>query len=265
MTRPLVSVIMGVRDGKATLEAAVSSIVAQTLSDWELIACDDGSSDGSAELLSRLASQDERIVVLRNERNRGLAYSLNRCAAAARGRYLARMDADDLSAPERLATQIAFLEARPDIAFCGCRLRLFDENGVWGHNNYPEYPEPKHFLWYSPFAHPSVVFRAEVLKTERYDESSKVGRSEDYELFMRLYSSGYRGANLPERLFDYRESRGAYGKRKFRYALREASVRLLGYYKLGLLPIGFLYAGKPILIACLPKQLYAWLRRRRFS
>jgi glycosyltransferase involved in cell wall biosynthesis len=119
--KPLVSVVLSVFDGEAHLQAAIDSVLAQTFTDFELIIVDDGSGDRSVPILATAAAADPRIVVLTNPVNRGLTPSLNRGLAAARGALIARQDADDLSAPERLSRQVAFFEAHPRV---GLRARL---------------------------------------------------------------------------------------------------------------------------------------------
>ena len=266
MNGTLVSVIMGVYNCSGTLAASIESILAQDHVDLELIICDDGSSDSTVSIIEGYAKRDSRIVFLRNGANRGLAYTLNRCAEAARGAYLARMDGDDISRPERIGKQVAFLESHPEYDICGSSIALFDASGVWGKNDYPERPDAKSFLFRSPFAHPTVVFRASCLRAAGgYDSNPAIGRSEDYELFMRLYASGSRGYNIQEYLLEYREELGSFRKRKYRYALTEARVRLRGFRLLGLLPRGIPYILKPLLIGLIPKRLYTGARKLAFG
>jgi len=258
----LVSVLMGAYNCAPTLGASIESILLQDHRNLELLVCDDGSSDGTAAVIADWAGRDGRVRALGNERNRGLAYTLNRCIAAAGGAYLARMDGDDLAHSDRFSKQLAFLEAHPELGFCGSSIRLFDEGGVWGEVAYAEKVEARNFLFGNPFAHPTIMFRASCLRgTGGYDEDPKVGRSEDYALFMDLQASGLRGGNLTEPLLDYREDRTGYRKRRFRFALCEARVRARGYRKLGLLPTGLPFILKPILLGLLPKALYLRLRR----
>lgn len=259
---PRVSVIMGAYNCERTLDASIESILAQDFGDLELVVCDDGSTDGTLARLEAHAARDSRVIILRSERNGGLSKALNRCVAASRGEYLARMDADDIALPERLSRQVAFLDGRPEVGWCGCGIDFFDDGGVWGKLQYPESPVAKDYLLRSPFAHPTVVFRAELLRSAGiYEEDPRIGRSEDYDLFMRLYAMGHRGYNLPDRLFLYREERGSLKRRKFRYALTEARVRYRGFSRLGLLPLGLPYVLKPVLIGLIPKSAYALMRK----
>lgn len=263
---PSVSVIMGVYNCAATVAASIASILDQDYRDFEFIICDDGSTDATAGIVQSMAARDDRIVVLSNDRNSGLSRTLNRCVDAARGQFLARMDGDDISHADRLGRQVAFLETHPEYAFCGSSILLFDAAGVWGRLDYPEEPAARDFLLRSPYAHPTVVFRSSCLRAAGgYDCDAAIGRSEDYDLFMRLHAAGSRGYNFRECLFEYREELGSFRKRKFRYALTEARVRLRGFRRLGLLPTGLPYVLKPILIGLIPKTLYTRMRKVAFK
>ena len=125
---PLVSILMPIRDDLRTLPDCLESIQKQSLKDWELVAVDDGSSDGSGEFLQETAAKDSRIRVLR-ERPRGIVAALNSGLAACAGSYVARMDADDRMRPERLEIQLAFLQRETQVDFCGSRVEPFTEEG----------------------------------------------------------------------------------------------------------------------------------------
>jgi glycosyltransferase EpsE len=266
MSVPLVSIVMGAYNCARTLSASIESILAQDYGNLEFVICDDSSTDTTGKVIELYAAKDPRIVFLRNDKNRGLAHTLNRCIEAARGSYIARMDGDDISRPDRIGKQLRFLGAHPEIDICGCSLALFDESGVWGKNDYPERPDANAFLMKSPFAHPSVIFRASCLRAVGgYDCDPAIGRSEDYDLFMRLYASGSRGYNIQDYLLEYREELGSYRKRKFRYAISEARVRYRGFRRLGLLPRGLPYIAKPILVGIIPKHIYTRLRKAVFG
>lgn len=262
----LVTVIMGVynQHNKAELEAAVRSIQNQTMEEWELIICDDGSDGKAAENLRFYENKDPRIRVLRHEENLGLAATLNICIAQARGKYIARMDADDISRSERLQKQYDFLQEHPEYAFVGCNASLIDENGVWGSRKMPEKPRKKDFLPYSPFIHPSVMVRKEAYEAcGGYYVSKETWRCEDYELFMRMYAMGLRGYNMQETLFWYREDRLNYERRKFRYRLDEAKIRHRNFKNLEInVGIGLIYTIRPVAAAVLPLPLLMHIKRR---
>ena len=264
---PIVSVIMGVYnagDGRR-LEQAVQSILAQTLQDWELIICDDGSTDGTPTRLQALQGRDGRIKVLYSGINRKLAAALNRCIDCAGGRYIARMDDDDVSHPERLEKQLRFMEAHPEISFCGTSAQYFSDEGVWGQRCPPARPTKADFLFSNPFIHPSMIIRREALvAVGGYSEEKIMRRAEDYDLWMRLYAAGYEGANLQEILFDYREDKDSFKKRAYRYRVDEARVRLRGFRAMGMLfPTGWIYVLKPFLVGLIPSTwMIAWKKWR---
>lgn len=260
-----VSVIMGAYNVAALdiFPQAVESILFQTFRELELIICDDGSTDDTWQYLEEFARRDNRIRLIRNRQNEGLAASLNRCIALAQGMFIARQDADDLSVPTRLEKQIAFLERHPEIDFVGSNCDLFDGGGIWRNRRFPERPGSKDFLFTLPFIHGSLVFRREALCT--YKVSRKTLRTEDYELLMRLYAQGKQGANLPERLYLFQEDRAARKRRKFRYRIDEARVKWDGFRELGLMPGALPYVIKPIIVGMIPQTvLMRWKKKREF-
>lgn len=204
---PRVSVVMPVYNGKRHVLAAIESILGQTLVDFEFIIIDDASTDGTADLLAECARRDSRISVLRNETNLGLTPTLNRGLQAAGAPIIARMDSDDISAPERLERQVAFLEAHPDHLFVTTSYRAIDDAG---RTLYVKVKPADDFRvrWLMRFRmcleHPSACFRPRFPDGTpvRYDESFAVG--EDYDLFARLLAAG-KGAILPQVLFEYRK------------------------------------------------------------
>ena len=254
MDKPLVSVIMGVYNeaNEQVLKDAVQSILNQSYDKFEFIIWDDGSHGEAASIVKSLEKMDDRIVVMRREENKGLAFSLNECILHARGKYIARMDADDISLRHRLEKQVDFLEEHPEYGWCGCNTELFDENGVWGARPYPEVPKMTDYYKFSPYAHPSVVFRAEIFDEGRgYLATAETLRCEDYEIFMHLMQRGLQGYNLQENLFRYRENKESYKKRKTKYRINEAKTRYRNFKAMGkLFPIGWIYVMRPI-VACL--------------
>ena len=126
---PLISVIMPVFNGENFLQDAVGSILGQTFTDFELIAIDDGSTDNSTALLESFRLNDRRVIIQRHTENQGVTAALNTGLALARGKYIARMDADDISLPVRFEKQVAFMETHPEIDILGSAVRLMDERG----------------------------------------------------------------------------------------------------------------------------------------
>lgn len=262
---PSISVIMGIYNCESTLSAAIQCILDQTEQDWELIMCDDGSSDGTLSLAEKFRDRfPDKIFVLRNERNMGLSHALNRCLAVARGKYIARMDGDDLCSPERFSEERKTLEADVDIAIVSTDLLCFDESGVWGRLAFPTNPEKHDFLRSSPFGHAPCMVRREAYEAVNgYSEDKRVSRAEDYDLWIRMYRKGYRGINLHKPLYQMRDDRNAFKRRSFSSRLRESYVRAKAIRELGLPFYGYAYVIRPILVGLLPSSLYLLLHKRK--
>lgn len=261
--KPLVSVLMGVYqiEGLTFFSAAMESLLCQTYERIEILICNDGSTDKTAHILEEWAEQDPRIHILTHEKNRGLAAALNTCIDVAKGNYLARQDADDISHFIRLEEQVAFLERCPNVDFLGTNVNLCDRQGIWGERCLSEYPQKKDFIFCSPFVHGTVMYRAEALhKAKGYRVCRHTCRTEDYDLFMRMYAMGMKGANLQRSLYNYREDRENMEKRKYRYRVDEAIIRYVGFQKLELLPRYFPYVVKPLVVGLIPVQLLFLLK-----
>lgn len=201
---PRVSVVLPVYNAGEPLRRAVDSIVAQTYTDWELVAVDDGSTDGSGAVLDDYARRDPRIRVIHQENQRQVA-AMNRAIGEARGEFVARMDADDRSYPERFARQVAYLDAHPEVGVLGTLADVAFPDGerIWG-------GDESHvllcwrLLFTTPMVHPSIMMRTAVVRAAG-GYAPEADRLEDYELFERL-SHTTRLATLPERLVWYDRS-----------------------------------------------------------
>ncbi len=265
MRKPLISVIMGVYNqwDIEALKRAVNSVLAQTASDFEFIIWDDGSEQWVSDELRKLCVLDKRIILAGRDENKGLAFSLNECIKLAKGKYIARMDADDECLPERFAKQVEFLEANTEYSWCGTCAELFDEKGVWGYRHMPEVPNAKDYYRYSPYIHPSVMFRREVFdKNTGYLEEEETYKCEDYEIFMRLIQKGLKGYNIQEPLFRYHESYDSYRCRKPCYRVSEAKVRFENYRKMGILfPFGWICVLRPLLGCIVPGFIIGLCKR----
>ena len=263
---PKISVLMGIYNCAGTLREAVDCIRNQTVSDWELILCDDGSSDNTYQIARELAAEDNRIVLLKNEKNLGLNKTLNRCLAAATGEFVARMDGDDLCSPVRFEKELALFDQHPDAALVSCSMDCFDESGTFGRVLYQDAPQPEDFLSGSQFCHAASMMRRSVLEElGGYSTAKHTMRVEDYDLWVRMYAAGYRGYNLPDILYSMRDDRNAIRRRKFRYRLNEAGVvlRLGAAFSFGLKT--YFWAAIPVLKGCCPTFLYKLLHQRHLS
>lgn len=263
---PLISVLMGVYNCADTVVEAVQSIIDQTVSDWELIICDDGSADDTYEVVRALAEKEPRIVLIRNERNMGLAPTLNNCLRIARGTYTARMDGDDICAPDRFEKELAVLEADPDCAVVSCDMISFDQDGVYGVSHYLEKPEKKDLIKRSPFCHAGCMMRREILlQLNGYSEAEAVRRMEDYDLWFRLYQAGFYGRNIPEALYSMRDDRNAFKRRKFRFRLQSTRLKWRIYLQFRPGIDAFPHVIAPVIKGLLPERLYSYLRRRKMQ
>lgn len=249
---------------KQILLDAVNSILNQTLQDFEFIIYDDGSDERVAEYLKHISAMDERIVLIGKAKNHGLAFSLNECIRIAKGEYIARMDADDISLPERLQQQVIFLESHPEYMWCGTNTYLFHKDGVWGERKMPEIPKNEDYLKFSPYIHPTVMYRSKIFALmEGYNESDQTLRCEDYEIFMRLHQAGFRGYNIQEILFQYREDQTSYEKRSMAFRINESKLRYRNFKKMHMLwPFGWIYVIRPIVGGLIPNGLLRWLKEK---
>ncbi len=266
-TQVKVSVIMGVynQSNRQVLSQAVHSILNQTLQDLEFLICDDGSCDGTSGYLQELSKEDNRIILLGEKTNRGLAFSLNTCIWKAKGQYIARMDDDDISDPQRLEIQVRFMEEHPEVSWCGCCARLIEGEHIWGVRRMPAYPEKKDYLKYSPYIHPTVMYRREVFHDGKgYLETENMLRCEDYEIFMRFMREGLIGANIQQVLFSYREDENSYRKRSFRNRINEARLRYHNFSKMHMMmPTGWMYVLRPVLGGLLPVSVIKRVKHRQ--
>ena len=261
---PKVSVIMGVYNCENTLDDAINCILKQSFSDWEMIICDDGSSDRTFEIALKYVC--DKIKLLRNEKNRGLNYTLNKCLAYSNGEYIARMDGDDLCSEDRFLKEVNELDHHKEIAIVSCNMEYFDEDGVWEMCRKKEYPIGKDFLYETPFCHAPCMVRREAYRTVNgYTDEKRFLRVEDYHLWVKMYEAGFRGYNIQEFLYKMRDDRNAYRRRKFKYRLNESYVKILAVKKLKLPIYGYLFSIKPILVGLLPKKVYDFLHRARLN
>lgn len=209
---PPVSVLLPVRNGAAHLDEAMRSLELQTFADFEVVVVDDGSTDDTPDLLAAWADRDRRVRSLRQE-PAGIVAALERGRAAAHGRYLARMDADDVCDPARLRAQYELLEGERDVALCGCGVVYFPESQVrdgarlyadWLNACVTHQEIVREVFVECPLAHPTFFMRRSAL--DAMDGYRDVPWPEDYDLVLRLWAAGARFAKVPEPLFHWREA-----------------------------------------------------------
>ncbi|MDA2918198.1 glycosyltransferase [Desulfobacterota bacterium AH_259_B03_O07] len=229
---PKVTVLMSVYNGELYLREAIHSILLQTFEDFEFLIINDGSTDNSRKVIQ--SYKDPRIKLIDNEHNLGLTESLNKGFAMAEGEFIARQDADDISEPERLASQVAFLEKNPEVALLGTGCKWIDENGkVIGNSNLP--CDTIQILWYvlfrNPFLHSSVMFRKSAVLEKIGLFNYSYPYAQDWELWSRIARS-LPVAILDEYLIKYRNSpysmTATYGS-KVHYDLLRIRISNIGF------------------------------------
>lgn len=183
MTEPRITVLMPVYNGERYLCDAIQSILSQTLGDFEFLIINDGSTDRSVEIIN--SYRDPRIRLIHNDQNMQLIATLNKGLDMAQGEYIARMDSDDISLPERLENQVAFLDAHPEVGICGTWIRTFGnkKGSVW---NYPtdDATIRSRFIFESVIAHPSVMIRKDMLENADLRYNPLYKHAEDYGLWV---------------------------------------------------------------------------------
>ncbi len=197
-SNPMISVIMPVYNGEKYLKEAIDSILNQTYGDFELIILNDGSTDYTEEII--LSYDDPRIAYVENDKNLQIVQALNKGIELAKGKYIARMDADDISLPERFGKQINFMENNTDIDVCGTWMQALGSKTVW------EYPESHNeicasMLFNTPISHPSVLMKKSFFENILYDET--YNKAEDYALWLSTIDTK-KFVNIPIVLYQYR-------------------------------------------------------------
>lgn len=199
---PKISVLMPVYNGELFLDEAIKSVLNQTMGDFELLAIDDGSTDRTEDIIRSF--DDNRIRYIKNETNSRLIKTLNRGIEISRGEYIARMDADDISFPQRFQRQLEFFKRNPKIQVCGSYAIRIDENGVHGALlKRPSGGELLNSIWLpNPLIHPTVMMKSELARKYSYDLNSL--HCEDYDLWIRMAKNGVVIDNLTAPLLYYR-------------------------------------------------------------
>lgn len=250
-----VSILMSVYNAEATLKAAIESVLKQTYSDFEFIICDDASIDKSLEIIMEYAAIDKRIKVIKNENNIGLGASLNKCLSKAKGHYIARQDADDISMPERLEKTLVYMKTN-NYPYVGAGVYVFDENGVWSKRLFPEHITKHIIAQKNPFFHPTMIFQKQVIESVGgYRVARETRRTEDYDLVMRLAGKGVIGKNLQEYLYYVYEPEDAYLRHTKKTRWYEIKVRFYGLRVMQSPFRDYVYLLKPVIMCCIPRKI----------
>jgi glycosyltransferase involved in cell wall biosynthesis len=258
---------MSVHNGERFLRDAVLSILGQTYQDFEFLIVDDASADTTPHILRELAIQDARIRILTNQTNLGLTKSLNLALKEARGKYIARMDADDVALRQRLEAQVTYLEMHSDIGVVGTGYEWIDEQGVVigrpaviTQSNHLRRALPRT----NPILHGSAMIRRELLdEVDGYDES--YSRAQDYDLWLRLIRRTH-FANLPQTLMQRRLAKTMISIANEREQLRCAVRARMNAIHRGDIPAhSLIYILKPLIASIFPQRIVRWTRIHIFG
>lgn len=226
---PRVSIIMATYNCADTVTEAIESIVNQTYSNWELIICDDASTDDTLSIIQSYAlTYPVQIIVLSNKCNSKLSYSLNRCLDVARGEYIARMDADDLSSPDRIEQLVDFLDRNSNMQVVGTTMRRFNGQGLHDLVESPQSPDTKDLRHGVPFSHATIMMRRQPYLSLKYNTGSRTIRGQDYELWFRFFAAGFSGQNLLDPLYLVREDERALRRRTAKTRFNSWRTAMIG-------------------------------------
>lgn len=226
-----ISIIMGIYNCADTLPTAIDSILAQTYSNWELIMCDDASTDDTYAVANSYRERyPDKIILIQNETNSRLAFSLNHCLEYATGEFVARMDGDDNSRPERLEKEIEYLQSNPELDLVGCAMQRFDDSGEADIVYAVEHPDYYTLRRSIPFHHATILTYKRVYDSlGGYTVAERTKRAQDYDLWFRFYHAGFQGDSLREPLYLVREDKNAIRRRTFKVRRNAFKTTRFGY------------------------------------
>ncbi len=258
-----VSVIMGIYNCEETLAEAIDSILNQSFTDWHLIICDDCSEDNSLQIAKEYQSKyPDKIKLIRNEHNSKLSFTLNHCLKYATGDYIARMDGDDISLPDRFLKQVNFLDNHPDISVVSAAMIPFDEQGDHGIRKNIDYPDKYSLLTNPCFNHATIMMRKSVFDSlNGYTVSKRTERGQDYDLWFRFFASDFRGYNMQEPLYKVREVNETYKRRTFRSRLYLMQTMFFGYKLLKYPFWSYINILKPLITGMIPVSILNYYRK----
>ena len=255
---------MGIYNCGPYLQEALDSLYAQTYKDFKIILCDDGSTDNTYEIAKANSEAHSNVVLIKNERNMGLNYTLNHCLKYADTEYCARMDGDDISLPTRFEKEVAFLDEHPEYAIVTTPMKHFDKQGIFRVQKGGNEPTIQEFPKHRPFCHAPCMIRTEAYNAVGgYTVADKLLREEDYHLWIKMYAQGFRGYTLEEPLYMMRDDRNAARRRNFKARKNEAYVKHLAVNMLGLPFYYNIYCLVPLIKGIRPNWLYYMLYKMR--
>ena len=259
-----ISVLMGIYNCAPYLQEALDSLYIQTSQDFKIILCDDGSKDDTYTIAQKNANEHDNIVLIRNERNMGLNYTLNHCLEYADTEYCARMDGDDISLPTRFEKEMAFLDAHPEYAVVSTPMIYFDERGDYRYGKGRGDIKAEHFVHGTPVCHAPCMYRLDAVKSVGgYTVDERLLRVEDYHLWFKMFAKGYKLYMLDECLYKMRDDRNALTRRTWKARLNGVYVRHIGYKMIGLPWYKQIYALEPIIKQLAPSFVYNYYHYKK--
>ncbi|HFD3584761.1 TPA: glycosyltransferase family 2 protein [Enterococcus faecium] len=260
----MISVIIPTFNAEKSIERAVESILNQTYQDFEIIICDDCSSDRTWDILKKISKKDKRIKIYKNEKNSKSAYTRNKAISKSRGEFIMQLDDDDYCHEDRMMKQYKFLNSHQNFDFVGSNAFLWDFDGIYGTLKAPEVPTITDLLKTSPFINPSVMFRKSALeKVGGYRVSRDTIRGQDYDLYLRLYAEGLKGYNLQENLVYYYQDKNYYNKISWKNRVGEFKFKYKNFKNLEITKWQYLFIFKPIIAIIIPKKILTWKQLKR--
>lgn len=262
--KPRITVIMGIYNCADTLIEALESLEAQTYKNFKVVLCDDGSKDNTLQVALKWAETHSNYLVIQNDRNMGLNFTLNHCLEYADTEFIARMDGDDISLPTRFEKEISFLDSHPEYAVVSTPMIYFDENGEFRAGSSNGEVAAKDFIHGTPICHAPSMSRTEVIKSVGgYSVDDKLLRVEDYHLWFKVYAAGNKLYMLNEHLYKMRDDRNAVARRNWLTRKNEAYVKHIGYKMIGLQWWYQVYSIVPLIKYFTPIWIYRIAHRNK--
>lgn len=263
-----ISVIMAAYNCEKTVGKAIDSILAQTYDNWVMIICDDGSTDGTMAVLNRYAEEyPDKFVIIQNEKNSKLPYSLNHCLKYVQTDLVARMDGDDWSTPDRFEKQVAFLKAHPEYDLVGTGVVVSDGSRDITTIVLPTEPKPEDFLHCNCYSHATIMTYKRVYdELNGYSLEPYVERCEDLDLWSRFMVAGFCGYNMSDGLYYILEDENAVRRRTLRNRLNVAKTLMKAFERTGVRGFAcWKKAYSQVLIYFVPMWLYKKLHVRKMT
>ena len=260
-----ISIIMGIYNCSEYLHESINSILNQTYENWELIMCDDGSTDDTYHVAQEYAQKYKtKIILLKNDKNMGLNYTLNKCLKEATGKFIARQDGDDISLSNRLEKEYSFLHDNKEYDIVSSNMIYFDSNGEWGQSKMKNKPEKKDFINHSPFCHAACMVTKKAFDSVGgYTVDKKLLRVEDYHLWIKMYAKGFKGYNLSDYLYKMRNDEKALKRRTIKNRINEINVKKIAFKELKLPKKEYYKVYIPIMKLLVPSCMYRIIYRQK--